>query len=255
MRQVMLTPSAGKRLIGKSMAAHPVVKDTLTNGTLVIIAGTTNAYVAEEVLTVTGEIDKFSRKGFFRGITLPPTYSTTEQGRLTDESGFPGDVVINRGVWDKGKTIYDVADGLKEGDLILKGANALDVVNRQAAILIGNPQGGTISLILNAVIGRRAGLILPVGLEKRVPGSLEEIANRINAPGSKGLRLWPVTGEVFTEIDAIKLLAGVEAELIAAGGICGAEGSIWLGLSGTPEQEEEAEKLLKEIATEPAFSV
>ncbi len=255
MRQVMLTPSAGKRLIGKGMAAHPAVKDTLENGTLVIIAGTTNAYVAEEILTVTGEIDKFSRQGFFRGITLPPTYSTTEQGRLTDESGFPGDIVINKHAWDKGKTIYDVADGLKEGDLILKGANALDVTNRRAAILIGNPQGGTISQILNAVIGRRAGLILPVGLEKRVPGSLDEMANRINAPGSKGLRLWPVTGEVFTEIDAIRLLTGVEAELFAAGGICGAEGSIWLGITGTPEQEDNAEKLLKEIASEPAFSV
>jgi hypothetical protein len=255
MRQVMLTPSAGKRLIGRGMAAHPVVKDTLENGTLVIIAGTTNAYVAEEILTVTGEIGKFSRKGFFRGITLPPTYSTTEQGRLTDESGFPGDVVIRKGVWDKGKTIYDVADELKEGDLILKGANALEVVNKRAAILIGNPQGGTISLILNAVIGRRTGLILPVGLEKRVPGSLDEMANRINTPGSKGLRLWPVTGEVFTEIDAIRLLTGVEAELFAAGGICGAEGSIWLGISGTPEQEEKAEMLVKEIASEPVFSV
>jgi hypothetical protein len=128
-------------------------------------------------------------------------------------------------------------------------------MNRQAAILIGNPQGGTISLILNAVIGRRAGLILPVGMEKRVSGSLVEMANRINAPGSKGLRLWPVMGEVFTELDAIRLLTGVEAELIAAGGICGAEGSIWLGISGTPEQEEKAEKLLKDIASEPAFSV
>jgi hypothetical protein len=255
MRQVMLTPSAGKRLIGKGMAAHPAVKDTLKNGTLVIIAGTTNAYVAEEILSITGEIDKFSRKGFFRGITLPPTYSTTEQGRLSDESGFPGDVVIHKGVWDKDKTIYDVADALKEGDLILKGANALDVVNRQAAILIGNPQGGTISLILNAVIGRRVGLILPVGLEKRVSGLLDEMASRINAPGSKGLRLWLVTGEVFTELDAIRLLTGVEAELFAAGGICGAEGSVWLGITGRPEQEENAENLAKEIASEPAFSV
>jgi hypothetical protein len=81
------------------------------------------------------------------------------------------------------------------------------------------------------------------------------MANRVNAPGSKGLRLWPVTGEVFTEIDAIRLLADVEAGLFAAGGICGAEGSVWLGITGTPEQEEKAGKLVKEIASEPAFSV
>ncbi len=255
MRQVMLTPSAGKRLIGKAMAVHPAVRNALDKGTVVIIAGTTNAYVAEEILSVMGERDKFSRKGFFRGITLPPSYSTTEQGRLTDESGFPGDVVLHKGIWDKGKTINDVAGELREGDVILKGANALDVTNKKAAILIGNPQGGTIVPILTALIGRRVNLILPVGMEKRVSGSLDEMAGRINAPGAKGLRLLPVPGEVFTELDAINLLTGAQAELFAAGGVCGAEGSVWLGVSGTQEQEEKAESMVKEIASEPAFSV
>jgi len=40
---------------------------------------------------------------------------------------------------------------LKEGDIILKGANALDMSRRQAAILIGHPKAGTIGIVLQAV--------------------------------------------------------------------------------------------------------
>lgn len=45
------------------------------------------------------------------------------------------------------------------------------------------------------------------------------MAIRLNAPGANGPRLLPVTGEVFTELDAIKLLTGAEPELVAAGGV------------------------------------
>jgi len=31
-------------------------------------------------------------------------------------------------VWKKGKTIFDVVDSLEEGDIIIKGANALPIV-------------------------------------------------------------------------------------------------------------------------------
>ncbi len=47
MLQFMLTPAAGKRLIGKGMVAHPAIQATLKKGTIAIVAGTTNGYVAE----------------------------------------------------------------------------------------------------------------------------------------------------------------------------------------------------------------
>ena len=103
-------------------------------------------------------------------------------------------MVIVKGVWQKGKTIFDVADSLREGDVILKGANALDLTRKQAAVLIGHPQGGTTITALQAVVGRRVRLILPVGLEKRVPGDLMELAARINAPGQQRLSAAPGTG-------------------------------------------------------------
>ncbi len=251
----MLTPAAGKRLIGKGMAAHPAVRLALKKGTVVIVAGTTNGYVAEEILSSAGQLNNFSRRRFFRGISLPPDYKVTDQGRLPDESGFKGDVVIKDGVLLPNKTIEDVADSLGEGDIIVKGGNALDIANHRVAVLIGNPTGGTILVSLRAMIGRRVRLIMPIGLEKRVSADLDKLARDVNAPGSKGLRLMPAAGEAFTELDAISLLTGATAELIAAGGVSGAEGSIWLGISGSPDAERKAGDLLKAIATEPMFIV
>jgi hypothetical protein len=253
MKQFVITPAAGKRLIGKALVVHPAIQTALRSGTVAIIAGTTNGYVAEELLTHIGQAQDFARRRFFRGITLPPTRSTTEAGRVPDESEFPGDVIIVKGVWHKGRTIFDVADDLKEGDVILKGANALDLSRKRAAILIGHPKMGTVGAALQAVIGRRVWLILPVGLEKRIPGDLDDLADKLNAPGAHGPRLLPVPGQVFTELDAITLLTGASAELFAAGGVCGAEGSLRLAVSGDTEQLEAVERLFKSVASEPAF--
>ncbi|MCW4046420.1 MAG: hypothetical protein NWE99_02510 [Candidatus Bathyarchaeota archaeon] len=253
MKQFVVTPSAGKRLIAKALVSHTAVSEALKNGTVAIIAGTTSGYVAEEILKSLEISEGFSRKRFFRGITLPPCSAVTSEGRLIDESDFPGDVIITRGKWRKGKTIFDVIDELKEGDVILKGANAVDLHRKQAAILIGHPKAGTIVVALQAVLGRRVRLIMPVGLEKRVSSDLFCLAEKVNLPGAGGFRLFPVPGQVFTEIEAVQLLTGATAELIAAGGVCGAEGCCWLAVSGTKEQEENAEKLLMSVAAEPAF--
>lgn len=253
MKQYTLTTAAGKRLIGRALSSHPDVVSVLKSGTLVIIAGTTNGYVAEEILSSIGQGEGFNRRRFFRGITLPPSHSTTESGRLPDESEFPGDVVIVNGIWQKKKTIFDVVDDLKRGDLILKGANAVNLSRKRAAILIGHPKGGTIGVALQAVVGRRVGLILPTGLEKRVDVDLDNIAYKLNSPDAHGPRLLPVPGQVFTEIDAIAALTGATAELVAAGGVCGAEGSVWLAVSGNPEQSDAADALIRSIIAEPLF--
>jgi len=255
MKQFLITPAAGKRLIAKAIANHPSILSALKNGTVVIVAGTTNGYVAEEILKTHEISSDFSRKHFSRGITLPPNKTVTAEGRMADESKFPGDLIIAKGVCQKGKTIADVVDSLREGDVILKGANALDLEHKQAAILIGHPKAGTIGLALPAVLGRRVKLIIPVGLEKRINGNLYALAEKVNAPGAGGYRLLPVPGQVFTELDALNSLTGTDAELLSAGGVCGAEGSCWLTVSGTKKQEEAAEKIFASVAYEKPFNL
>ena len=255
LKQFFITPAAGKRLIGKAMSIHPLIKNVLDNGTLVITAGTTNGYVAEEILQSIGIAESFSKRRFFRGITLPHSKPTTKTGRLPDESEFKGDVIIVKGKLKQNLTIFDVVDELKEGDVILKGANALDLVRKRAAILIGDPKAGTIGVALQAVVGRRVRLILPVGLEKRVTEDLDSLSLKLNAPESQGPRLLPVPGQVFTEIDAISLLTGAVTEVVAGGGICGAEGGIWFAVNGEPEQVEAAAIILKAVRTESLFEL
>jgi hypothetical protein len=246
MKLFVLTPSMGKRLIGRAMAVHPAISAVLKKGTLVIVAGTTNGYVAEELLQATQQQQGFSRKGFRRGLATPPGSDPA----LT-RAAFPGDVVLTDGLWQRGRTIFDVADDLQSGDVILKGANALDLQRRHAAVLIGDAQAGTAGAAIRAAVGRRVRLIIPVGLEKRVCQDVMDLAAAANAPSAQGPRLLPLPGEVFTELDAIALLAGAEARLVASGGIYGAEGAVWIGLSGATQQVQAAETLIGTLAGEP----
>jgi hypothetical protein len=247
MKQLCVTTAMGKRLIGKGMAHHPDVQRVLKKGTLVIIAGTTNGYVAEEILKSIGQAEGFSRVGFRRGVTVAPSAKLAQ-------ADFPGDVVIADGQWQPGKAITDVAGDLQEGDVVLKGANAFDAEGHPA-VQIGHPQGGTIMAALPAVIGRRVRLIVPVGLEKRVLEPVSDLAELCNVPGATGPRLFPMPGEIFTELDAIELLTGAEACLIAGGGIYGAEGAYWLGVGGSEEQVQAATELIKSVADEPPCKV
>jgi hypothetical protein len=247
MRQFCVTVSMGKRLIGKALAAHPEIQAVLAKGTLVVLAGTTDGYVAEEILTSLGQAEGFSREGFRRGMTVAP-------GAKALKAELKGDVIVRDGELVQGQTIFDVVDELKTGDVVLKGANAFDP-RGQPAVLIGHPQGGTVMALMAAVIGRRVRLIVPVGLEKRVLEDINVLAQRCNAPGASGPRLFPMPGQAFTEIDAIRALAGAEACLLAAGGVYGAEGASWLGVSGTAEQIEAAARLIRSVADEPPSRV
>jgi hypothetical protein len=254
-RQYPLTPAAGKRLIAKGLVAHPWVIETLGRGRLVIVAGTTNGYVAEEVLAHIGQGVGFARRHFFRGVTLPPSLVAARAKRGAEEDRFPGDVVIDKGVWQRAQTVYDVIAGLGENDLILKGANALDVMLGQAATFVDFSDGGATGSILPAVLGRHARLLVPVGLEKRVPGGLLELSQRLADANVKGPRLCPLPGPVFTELDAIALLTGARATVVGAGGVAGAEGSIWLAVDGSDEQLAKLEGLLRTVLGEPGFEV
>ncbi len=252
MKQFVITPASGKRLIGMAAAKLPAVKQALESGTVVVVAGTTNACVAQEILKCTGEDVDFSPDNFFRGITMPASGEAEGSGRLSDRV-FPGDVVIEQGKWKRGKTIFDVVDGLSKGDVIFKGANTLDAAKGKAGILIGHPKGGTILAAMQAVVGRRTKLYVPVGLEKRITDDIDSVAAQLNEPDSSGPRLLPVPGEIVTELEALNLIAGVQARLCAAGGVNGAEGCVWISITGTEQQEKAAADIVKNISDEPAF--
>lgn len=245
-KQVFLTPAGGKRLIALALSKQEEVLNAMKNRRVVVVAGTTNAYLAEELLLLIGESD-FDIHGFFRGIIRREAIP----GNL---SRVKGDVVIDHGVWQKGVTIHDVGDTLREGDLIFKGANAVNLQTGEAAVLAGNPTSGTMGVIYRAVVGRRVKLITPVGVEKRVYEPISRLCLLCNSPDAVGERLAPSFGTVFTELDAIRSLTGCEPHLVAGGGVCGCEGGAFFQCVGNAEQLSSLREWIALANREPMFS-
>lgn len=236
-RQYRLTPAQGKRLIALALAQDAEVLEAAQNHKVLIVGGTTNACMAQELLKALGE-KEFDGRHFFRG--------AVNGSAIPEEWGkFEGDVFIEKGRWLRGQSIEDVIDGLTEGDLIFKGANAVHIASRECGVLAGNPTSGTIGDIYRAAVGRRVRVIAPVGVEKRVEEPISVLYRLCGSNGAQGLRLAPSPGEAYTELDAIAALSGARAHLIAAGGILGCEGCAFFQCEGTEEQLEKLDQWMK----------
>jgi len=243
--QAILTVSESKRLIGQAVKEMPIVKNALANGMVIIVKGTTNAYVAEEIMG-----KKIEKAGFVRGRIQP------EKGgkKLPDVKALP-DVIL-----EKGKVVdlplTEAVKKLKPGDVVIKGANALDYKNKLAGVNIGTPDAGTTGVTLPYVVARKAYLVIPIGLEKLVAGDLVDLTLKMREPVESLNRLqsmFLLTGEIVTELEAINVLTGATAFQCSAGGIGGAEGSVWLVFRGTREQVTKALKLVQSIQGEPPY--
>ena len=241
----VLTVAESKRLIAKGVAKSPAVQGALEKGIVAVAKGTTNAYVVEEL---TGQA--MHKPHYCTGTTRPQKAQST-----VDVANKLPDLVLRRGQRWEGTSAVEAVAEMKAGDVFIKGANALNYDLGQAAILIGHPTGGTIGAALGALVARRVTLLIPVGLEKSVPGDLYEVARQLAeaGEGGSGPTLWPVEGEIFTELEALKVLCGVEACAIGAGGILGAEGSVRIAVWGSGDQLHQAERLLEAVHGEPPF--
>ena len=145
----------------------------------------------------------------------------------------------------------------KKGDVIIKGANALDPKGI-AGIYLHDPFGGTIRMGIGPAMARGVELIIPVGLEKLIPTPIEKFANEI---GKGRVEQWigmnfgimPIMGNVVTEIEAFRILTGVEATIIGGGGVNGAEGAYHFLLKGDIKSVKDAYDLVKKIKGEPPY--
>jgi len=241
---LVLTVAQSKRLIARGVAKYEPIRTALKDGTIAIAKGGTNAYVVEEIL---GEhIDK---RHYVTGQVLPRGVSRGEAGLSSD---LP-DVVLVKGERLEGVSATEAVADMKAGDVFIKGANALNYARRIAGLLVGHPTGGTLGAAIGTVVARRIRLLVPVGLEKNIPFDIPAAAQRLAEEGGPGPSLWPVHGDIFTEIEALRVLCGVEAMPIGAGGVGGAEGALWLACLGSDEQIEQVRTLGDEFNAEPPF--
>ena len=241
---VSLTSVESKRLIAKGVAALPEVKQALEQGTVFIARGTTNAFVIEEL---TG--DKVEPKCHYAaGIIVDGELCVTPAGirmkPIVLRQGKPADIPP-----------ADALQDFREGDVFIKGANAVDPEGN-AGVLVAGERGGTIGEALPVVLPRGSHLIVPVGLEKLIPSVAQAArgAGIFRFKYSTGLPvgLVPISNAlVVTEVQAFQLLTGVEAVPFAAGGIAGSEGTVVLSLEGKVAQIEKALSLVKSVKGEP----
>jgi hypothetical protein len=244
---VVLNPAESKRLIARSVVQLAEVQAAFAKGRLVVTNGTGNAYVLEEL---TGE-------------KIPPyqySIGMVADGLLTMSAK---DDRVGARFFVKGHPVQmesrDFLKTLERGDVVIKGANAVDS-DGNAGVLVGNETGGTMGALLGIACVRGIPLIMPVGLEKLIPSVPEAAAGwgQLTLSYAMGLPSWltPVsTGWVVTEIQALGILAGVGGRLVAAGGIGGSEGAIVLLLEGYEENLDRAIQAVEAVKKEPRCEV
>ncbi len=241
-----LTVSESKRLIAKGVVALPAVQKALRDGMVIVTKGSTNAYIVEEI---TGQ--PLQKGAYVLGRTVPAKADTA----VVFDGSLPI-LVLNRGQRVE-MSLDEAIARSQRGDVVIKGANALNYRAGVAGVLVGHPQGGTIATIIGTVYGTGLHMIIPVGLEKQVAGDIRELAARVaqcpEVSRAAMPALWPIEGEIITELEALKLLTGCEAQQIGAGGLCGAEGASWLAVWGTETQVAACRALIESILGEPPF--
>ncbi|MFC2001598.1 hypothetical protein ACFLUZ_03725 [Chloroflexota bacterium] len=240
---VVLNPAESKHLIAKAVAVLPEVKAALKKGTLAIGWGTTNAFVAEEILGTTIAYKTDFASGVVCGGELNSNHSDTKIMPYVLEDGKPSEMHQKAALSE-----------FKLGDVFIKGANAVDTTG-DIGIMVAAQHGGSISHAWFATVGRGGHFICPVGLEKLVP-SVKEAVKKCCFYRYKYSMGLPVSlialslAKVVTEIQAIQVLTGVSATHVASGGIAGSEGAITLVLEGEVTALEQAFELVKSIKGE-----
>ncbi len=240
------TPAESKRLIGRAVAAMPEVKAALADDLVVIAHGSTNVYVAEEIIgTLPRERGTFLSGQIFNGVMCQTEPS--EKGPM---------LVLERGTLIPPKpTMGEVLQGAGPRGIVIKGANAVDP-DGNAGVFCAHPGCGTIGFAYGYISGRGVKLIVPVGLEKLVP-SVPKASRQLghdNLYYQTGFQIGMlplVNATVVTEIVAFRVLFGLDAVHVGGGGVSGSEGTIVLVATGTKEALDGAIAAIDTIKGEP----
>ena len=238
-----LNVAEGKRLIAKGIAIHPLVKKKMGSGMVIITKGSTNTYIAEELIGLTEDHGRFV-SGNISSKPFP-----IETNKIQE-------IIIENGKWIE-MPIKEALAALKEGDIVLKGANLLNYEKKQAAVVVGGIDGGTVGRVQPYTENGPGHLIVPIGLEKEVHGDLNDYAKimmfDIKKTESTPLLMLHKNAEIFTEIEAIKLFGNVKVILFASGGINGSEGGKSFAVYGAPAEVEKVMAIISTIKGEPPF--
>jgi hypothetical protein len=238
---VVLTPPMSKRLIAKGVVALPQVRAALDRGRIVVTLGTTNAYVAEELL---GE--GIDRSAFAAGFI-------DDRWNINARLGEAGEIVLDRGRPVEASP-EETLTSLVAGDAVIKGGNALDPEG-VVGVLLGSSTGGTVGRYVATCLARGIDLIAPISLSKSIHTSIVELSREMGIGRAKlGMGLpcgiFPLHAHVVTEIDALETFFPVRAVHVASGGVGAGAGAVSLLIEGEETAVRDAFALVESLRSE-----
>jgi hypothetical protein len=241
-----LIPSESRRLIAKAVAQMDEIASARKEGYIIISGGTTNYYVAQEI----AGLKDLSPEKFTVGISSHRLLCV-----ISDEArrkSLP--LILYKGARST-KTIKEALEDFHRETIIIKGACAIDHEGN-VGVILGGFDGGTAGATIGTVVSQGLKYIVPVGLEKMV----SSVREAVEWTGAKtldyslgadfGIIQLP-HAVVVTEIQALKILTGVEAVHVASGGVGESAGAVVLVIRGDEGQVKKAISLIESIKGEP----
>lgn len=236
--QITLTVEEAKEVISLGVMNHLSFLNSRQKGAILFKGGTTVSKITERLLDIPLRISgRITRRG-----TVSSLYP----------SKSPHSILLRGDSWQNiDDNITEIASKLTSEDLIITGANAIDVFGN-AVMMAGSVGGGNPGQSLSTWYTEGVSVLIAVGSEKLIPGNLNDIIRRSGRTGKRvawgmAVGLMPVIGEIFTEVEAIKRLAEVDAYIIGAGGIGEAQGSATIEITGSLSELDRLLKILEKI--------
>ena len=237
--QITLSVEDSKELIALATLEHKDIKRALKYNKVILKGGTTVSKISEKIT----------------GAPLRISGRITERGTVSawKNLDFPHSVLIENNCSTNIDNIFrESICSMESSDVIIISANAIDAFGN-AAIMAGSPGGGDIGNSLGGFYTEGAKVLIPAGIEKMVPGNLSDTireTGRKNKYFSYGMSvgLFPINGEIITEIEAVKLLCeDVKAYAMGSGGLYNANGSVTLEIQGSRESLNKIVQIFKHI--------
>lgn len=225
-----LTSAESRRLLAKAIVQMPEFKKAWASAYVLLAGGTTNAFIAQEMLGQDGIEPACCTVGLSTDGLLCVTHPASRKS-------FPNVFLKGEPVE---KTMPEALGDFHEETIVIKGANAVDMQGNVGVVTAGF-DGGTIPRIIGPVTSNGLKHITPVGLEKLVPSVPEACravgARSIDISMGADFGMYCLSNTiVVTEIEAIKMMFGLSAVLVCCGGVGGNEGAVTLAVEGDEAQ-------------------
>jgi len=240
-----LIPAESRRLIAKAVVQMDEVKKALEKAYVIINGGTTNGYIAQEL----AGLKKLEPQKYTAGTNTHRLLCVTDADKRTP---FP--IILHKGK-KSSKTLPEALKDFRLETIVIKGANAIDCQGNVAVIAAGF-DGGTMGATLGTVVSQGLKYLVPVGLEKLVPSVAEATAwtgaKTIDYTIGADFGMFRIPNAlVVTEIEALRILAGVETRHVASGGVGESAGSVVLVIQGDKAKVKKAISIVEAIKGEP----